>query len=257
MTPQEILVTVPLVNGQWSYSFPETEQRRGIIPVSAAAKEKAGKIGHTAITFTVDPDPPKVTIASPATDSTISALPSVSGTASDSNSDLDKVRYLIVRYSDGKSWNGSSWVSDDPQSERTTTLDLSTGEWKSDSALPIAGTGANSLTEGSYDFIVMAYDTAGNSTRADTVVSVELPSNEYVWTGVSTGNNRWSDPANWIVNLVPEGNAIEISLRVNVTGYVLEATTDLHSGLWVLVPTTNGTATIIPTEKAQFFRLKK
>jgi len=57
--------------------------------------------------------------------------------------------------------------------------------------------------------------------------------------------------------ITQQGNSVVISYPTSAAGYSLESTTDLVSGLWSPAAAVNGTLTITPSQKRQFFRLKK
>jgi hypothetical protein len=57
--------------------------------------------------------------------------------------------------------------------------------------------------------------------------------------------------------ITQQANQIVVSLPASATGFSLQSTTDLNSGIWNPVSPVNGTFTITPSGKRQFFRLKK
>ena len=121
-------------------------------------------------TFTLDLISPSVAIATPAPNSTVSDLSSVSGTASDESwgSGIDRVNLVIVRQSDGRQWNGWEWVS----AQTGVPVALSNGNWSfvspasNGARLPI---GSN-LPNGAYLLRAVAFDRVGNAAVAERMV---------------------------------------------------------------------------------------
>ncbi len=179
--------------------------------ISASARDNAGTPsqatgGVNQTSFRVDLDPPTVSIDLPLNGSTISALPSISGTASDPNG-LASVRLYLLRRSDGNFWDGSSWGGG---ASAILPTQVSGGTWNSLSSANLPASGSNpstNLTNDSYNIIVFAVDAAGNQTRTDSSVAVQLV---YTWTGAtlrdSNPNNNshsWGTPENWLPNGTP------------------------------------------------------
>ena len=200
----EVLLSTDVVGGEWSYNtVPQgADARIGIYAVSVFARDNAGHIstpisGVNSTLFSVDRDPPHVTITTPVDNSIITNLTAVTGTAAGTQG-LQEVRYYILRLSDNQFWDGTSWGGGGP-ADRTTDYDATTGKWSNNSALPGVGTNPfNSLTEGLYDFIAIAYNKAGLPNRTDAIAIIVNPVT-YVW------NGSWSDDWNNSRNWTPEG----------------------------------------------------
>ncbi len=119
---------------------------------------------------------PTVAITSPANTSTITAISSITGTAGDAGSGIasNGVLVYIRRNSDDHYWNGSGWVTDAQGANLPTSYDATTAQWicspgSSGATFPAPG---STLLPGSYNFIAIAVDRAGNNKQADSVVTV-------------------------------------------------------------------------------------
>ncbi|HAV62354.1 MAG TPA: hypothetical protein DCY13_08330, partial [Verrucomicrobiales bacterium] len=214
----EVLLWADVVGSSWSYTqVPHgPDARTGLYAVSSFARDGATNTslpnpGVSSITFHVDRDEPTAAIASPANGSTITNLPSgswFSGTASDSVG-IDHVVLYIRRESDGLYWNGSGWA---PLAVPASIINssYSNGNWQNSSTLPVPGV---SLNNGSYSFIAIAVDRAGNQRQTDSLVSVDYHP-IYTWTAGSfsdadphNNNHGWNNPANWNPYGVPTTEA--------------------------------------------------
>ncbi|WP_395735347.1 hypothetical protein [Prosthecobacter sp.] len=205
--------------------------------ISVHARDNGGTLsdavpGVNQTSFQVDLSPPTVSIESPLQNATVSALPSVSGLAADGNG-ISTVRLYLYRYNDGKYWDGSSWGGG---GSAILPTQVSGGTWSSVAgSLPAPGSNqSTSLTGGTYDIIAFAVDTAGNQTRADAVVTVEII---YTWTGATLrdsdpANNStyWGTPENWSPVGVPgagdtavidNGDTVDSSINRVVAGFKL------------------------------------
>ncbi len=186
---------------------PDGSLRTGEYALSASTHDNVGdnsvpQSGVNNITFIVDVNPPSVSISSPADQSIITAQNySFSGTASDDFA-VDRVILFIRRNSDSAYWNGSGWIADPLQANLSSIYTSSNQSWVSNSNLPVPG---GSLANGSYNFIALAKDKAGNSKQSDSVVTVDFHVQD-TWTG-NGNNNQWSNSANWSSG-VPTSDAI-------------------------------------------------
>ena len=168
-----------LSGNTWTYNTPPsgTKLSGGLYYVSVHARDYAGTLsaavtGVNQTSFRVDLDPPTVTIDTPLDGATITGLPSIAGLANDAHG-ISQVRLYLYRYEDGKFWDSSSWGGG---GSAILATQASGGTWNSLLAanLPVPGPNANTaLTNGTYNIIAFAVDTAGNQTRADSVVTVD------------------------------------------------------------------------------------
>ncbi len=168
---------------------------------------------------------------------------------------------FIRRNSDNLYWTGSGWGSV-TNGFISNSYNSSTHTWQNTGALPAPG---SSLGNGTYHFIAIAVDAAGNQQQVDSVVSVDFHP-IYVFTYGSqsglTPNMNWSDPANWDVGSVPTPDAHVIinayspdntSLgsvqlyRLDLSGGSLTTVGMLISNLNVSGGTLNGGAISIPS----------
>lgn len=136
--------------------------------VAATALDSMGNL-RTSVsnTFTIDTQVPSVSIATPANQSIVNKLSSVTGGANDNigGGGIAKVNISLRRTSDLAYWNGSAWGADIVQ---LPTL-LSGLKWSKSSELPLLGPDPTTkLTDGSYTVTAMAYDKAGNSSSSAT-----------------------------------------------------------------------------------------
>jgi hypothetical protein len=249
----EVLLSTEVVAGEWYFSaLPEgPDARTGQYAVSAFTRDNAGNLsvpvgGVTSSIFNVDRDPPTVSITGPADGSLVTNLTQVTGIAND-NQGVADVRYYIYRFSDGKFWDGSSWGGGGP-ADRPTTYNSGTHQWASTGSLPTVGPSVgNQLTDGSYNFIAIAYDNAGQTNRADVVVTV-VDSQVYVWHALANGN--WSTPTNWVPAGVPDSNDrafINWGGSLNLGGSFAVGELNLDGGLTLRNGTLNvGTNPLFP-----------
>ena len=202
-TATQSSLSVAVVNGQWQWtgavpSAGNGTLRSGQYALSASTRDlydisSVPQTGVNSILFRVDLSPPTVSITTPAHGTTVASIPSVSGLAGDSNG-ISTVRLYLYRYSDGKFWDGSSWGGGGSAILPTSS---GGGTWSSlGGVLPVPGPISNiHLTNGTYDIIAFAVDSAGNQTRADSVVTVDYHP-VYTWTG--SANNDWDNEQNWL-----------------------------------------------------------
>ncbi|BCM88216.1 hypothetical protein IAD21_00043 [Abditibacteriota bacterium] len=153
--------------------------------------------------------PPRVSITSPANGSRLLTFSSINGTASDADG-IQTIFLFLIRYSDGKYWNGTAWVSG--QAGLSTTYDGNNGLWSNTSPLP------QSFDDGDYDIIAIARDATALDTRTDSVITISNHTS-YTYTGLAAtcpyadssacaafvpGDARnFSDARNWSPNGVP------------------------------------------------------
>ncbi|RYX82091.1 hypothetical protein EON83_20985 [bacterium] len=145
----------------WTFAFPTLPAGR--YSLRTTAKDAAGNSSFSpTISFWVDPNAPSVlTVDTPASGSTVSALFSLGGAVSDAadGSGIMSVQGQLRRLADGLYWNGSSWSAN----VFSFSVTLSGTRWSRFTNLP---TGTN-LKTGTYSAIVIATDRAGN-TRSTT-----------------------------------------------------------------------------------------
>ena len=207
-------------DGTWTYTTLPTENiRSGIYYFSGSATDTLGNVsaatpGANQTSFRLDASPPNCTITSPTNGSSVNGITSITGTAFDDGG-LDRISLYIVRYSDGAYWDGTAWGGGG-SAILPVNYDSSTRVWTSAGALPgnNASDPAHNWTNGSYDIIAIAYDQAGNQTRADSVVTYQYA---YTWTGATlrdndstNDSNNWDTAANWLPYGIPgaDDNAI-------------------------------------------------
>ncbi|HEX8680490.1 MAG TPA: Ig-like domain-containing protein, partial [Chthoniobacterales bacterium] len=213
-TQEELYATVH--GGSWSYVNVPTgaNERAGEYFISANVEDRTGAKsvptpGVNQTSFRIDRDPPQVAISSPAHGSTITAKNfQFRGTASDVGG-IQAVNVFLRRGSDYSYWNGSGWGSA-PVVLRT-DYNANTGEWVNVSGLPVLGGNSTSqMANGTYNFIAIAIDAAGNFQQTDSVVTVDYHK-VLTWTGGFSSN--WDDAANWTSpdgGSVPDASAVAI-----------------------------------------------
>jgi hypothetical protein len=219
-------LTASVVNDVWTFASVPTgsAQVQGTYWVNAFARDNAGNLstpqpGVNSISFTIDRDPPAVTITFPPDGSTITNQPSgnwFQGNASDNPGNHLSLALFIRRNSDNLYWTGSGW-GDVSNGFISNTYTSGNQTWQSTGSLPVPG---SSLGNGDYHFIAIATDAAGNTQQVDSVVSVDFHPT-YVFTAGSYNdinpanhNMRWDNLANWDVGRVPTPDA-----RVVITNY--------------------------------------
>ncbi len=151
-------ISVPVIGTTWTFTgtLPDNANNglSGQYTLSASTQDNSGnqsqdQSGVNNITFTVDTNPPAVTITSPANGSSITtASYAFTGTANDVGGILH-VNGFIRRNSDNLYWTGSGW--DTPPHNLVTLYNTSTHQWQFLGALPQPG---STLVNGSYTFIV-------------------------------------------------------------------------------------------------------
>jgi hypothetical protein len=228
-----------LSGNTWAYNSPPSGAKLspGQYFISVHARDNGGTLsdavpGVNQTSFQVDLSPPTVSIDSPLDGATVAALPSVSGLATDGGG-ISTVRLYLYRYNDGKYWDGSSWGGG---GSAILPTQVGGGTWSSSpGALPVPGSNqSTNLTGGSYDIIAFAVDNAGNQTRADAVVTVEII---YTWTGgtlrdTDPNNNStsWGTAENWSPYGVPDisdvavidnGDTVDSTISRFVNGFRL------------------------------------
>jgi len=116
-------------------------------------------------------------------------------------------------------WDGSAWVTDPLTANLSATYNAANNTWTSSATLPVPG---SSLGNGSYDFIALGFDNAGNTHQADSFVTVDFHQ-LYQWTAGSysdldpaNNNLNWGNPANWSPYGVPSTDDI-VYLDINHT----------------------------------------
>jgi hypothetical protein len=211
-----IVLSANVVNGVWNYASVPTggDQVQGTYYVSAFARDNAGNVsqaqsGVTSTSFTVVSSPPTVAITFPLNGSTLTNQPGgnwFQGTATGSFGVPLGISLFIRRDSDGLYWTGSGW-GDETNGFISNTYTSGTESWQSTGTLPVPG---SSLANGTYNFIAIAKDTAGNQQQVDSVVTVNFHPVFVFNYGSQSGinpNMNWNDPANWDVGSVPTPDA--------------------------------------------------
>src|ERR1017187_5869542 len=218
-TDPSILLTASVASGVWTFTSVPTgiAQVQGTYYVSAFALDNAGnqsvaQSGVTSTSFTIDRDPPAVTITFPPDGSTITNQLFgnwFQGNASDNPGNNLSLTLFIRRNSDNLYWTGSGW-GDVTNGYISNTYTSGNQTWQRTGALPLPG---SSLGNGYYHFIAIVRDAAGNQLQVDSVVSVDFhpvyvfTAGSYYDTNAFNDNMNWSNPANWDVGSVPTSDA--------------------------------------------------
>lgn len=206
--------TTPCLGGGNDHDASASTVRHGTYYVSLFARDNAGNLsvptpGVSSVEFTVDHSPPSISILAPADGSTVTNILSISGTAKDSKS-LETVRLYLYRFSDGQFWDGNAWGGGG-SAILPVTVDTNSGAWTSSGNLPsnLSRDPARRLSNGGYNIIAFAVDSAGNQTRSDAVVTVEyfIPvtytAGSHFDSIPNNNNDNWDNPANWDMGFVP------------------------------------------------------
>jgi|GEM_PF-5158755 len=164
--------SLPAQDGIYALSVHVTDKHSNISDIVAG-----GLPGNNQVIFTVDATPPTCTITGPAAGTTITTLPHndlwFTGTASDDHPLQPGVTLYIQRVSDGLYWSGYYWDSGVVRGAIPTTYSGAGSTWIPSKPLPCLGTYSGfTLTSGSYRFIAIAQDAAGNTTEVDQAVTV-------------------------------------------------------------------------------------
>jgi hypothetical protein len=215
----DVLLYADVVDGQWIYNAVPGHNhddehpsgsavRSGTYYISLFARDNAGNLstptpGVNSVQFTVDNSPPSVAITAPETGSVVTNLTSITGSATDAKT-LASVRLYLFRYSDGQFWDGTAWGGGG-SAILPVSIDLQNGTWTSTGPLPSVNSRnpADKLSNGGYDIIAFAVDSAGNQTRIDSVITVEYfpqftyTAGSYSDSDPNNNNENWDNPANW------------------------------------------------------------
>ena len=164
--------SLPTQDGIYALSVHVTDKNSNISDIVAG-----GLPGNNQVIFTMDATPPTCTITGPAAGTTITTLPQndlwFTGTASDDHPLQPGVTLYIQRVSDGLYWSGYNWDSGVVRGAIPTTYSGAGSTWVASKPLPCLGTYSGfTLTSGSYRFIAIAQDAAGNTTEVDQAVTV-------------------------------------------------------------------------------------
>ncbi|MFO1484532.1 MAG: LamG-like jellyroll fold domain-containing protein [Verrucomicrobiaceae bacterium] len=150
-------------DGKWSYTHLPTgfDVHSGTWSISATAFDYAGHqsspaSGVTNVFFYLDDSPPNLTITAPGNNSSQTTFPAVHCTASDSQG-LQTVSAFLQRASDGFFWTGSVWTNQVAGTEHVLDYDSGTQTYNGNFSLPPVS------SEGSYSYLVVAADVAGNA----------------------------------------------------------------------------------------------
>ena len=140
--------------------------------LTAVATDKVGNASSQFSSFTyskIDHTAPTVAFTNPKANATVTSLAPITGTIADNptGSGPARVTLTLQRSSDGKYWNGSTWVS--TLTQLTTVLITSTtpATWSRTAQLP---SGTN-LLSGKYNLAATGYDKAGNHATVTEVVN--------------------------------------------------------------------------------------
>ena len=196
-------------------------------------------------TFTVqapaDTVVPTVTLTTPANGTTVSSLPSISGTAADNsgNNGLDRVALYLQRKSDFRYWTGSAWGTTTPS---PLTTSLSVNSWtRSSSGLP---SGAN-LTAGSYYAYAYSYDKAGNRSTPATSTFTVAATAARTQSNSNVGLSSASVDADGSIALRFTG-ALDTGSAIDIANYALEVNGAFASLDGASLQ--NGVVSLFPTE---------
>jgi major membrane immunogen (membrane-anchored lipoprotein) len=205
----------------------------GKYAITAKAFDNAGHSDSDTQTVTVDLGSPVVTFTSPTNNASVVSLPAVVGTARDTalGSGVTRVQLFIQRRSDGKYFNGTTFVQNSVA--LTTDYTPSTGRFVRRSGLP---SGTN-LTAGSYLLTAKAFDRAGRVGRQTITVQVGSLSPAVAGAALSTATaavagdsislkfttaldaEAASTPSNYVVRVNDE--AIEVESAAYTNGAVV------------------------------------
>ncbi len=172
-TPTPGAANEKLANGTTAWTFPLPGLAAGRYTLRATATDSAGNIAYSHInSFWVDPNPPSLTIDTPASGATISTLTTLGGAVSDAagGSGLASFQGQLRRLADGLYWNGTTWST----SPFSFSLIVSGARWSRSANLP----GGTNLRSGAYSATATATDRAGNTQTVTSkfAVSSTVPS---------------------------------------------------------------------------------
>ncbi len=148
-------------------------------------------IADATYTIIYDSQAPVVSVTSPADNQTLAALAQISGTFSESGgSGLASLTGRLTRNSDGRFWNGSTWIS----GAFNLNLAQNSGAWSLD---------VGALDSGTYAFRAFAADNAGNTAQSAAItftldksaptVSISEPVDTYSYRGLSQARGLAAD----------------------------------------------------------------
>lgn len=171
------MLTATVEDGRWlsKINLPGGRHlKTGTYSLEVRAYDNFDGWGYTLSSFVIDRSP-RVTITAPARESSLVALPALTGTVTAATPDslISGVKLRLHRSPDPEEdipvqyWNGKAWVSE-PSAPLSATYQRSTpdgthGTWQLTTFLPPEAT----LTEGNYQLTVAATDQAGNTGCAE------------------------------------------------------------------------------------------
>lgn len=127
----------------------------------------------------------EVAVTTPEMGSSVTALSSIAGTCTGGKYEVTQVKVQLVRYSDGKAWDGSAWGGNGTVS-LSTTINTSAKTWVCSAALP---SGAN-LQADYYNISAMATLDNGSQVREESVFSVGVTAPPVTPTVYGWGDNH-------------------------------------------------------------------
>jgi len=145
--------------------------------LTALATDNGGRSASASLTLIIDHTPPTISITTPRDKAVLSSLTAIGGKVADAvgGTGVQKVLLTLVRVSDGKQWNGASFVTPPTIQGKVQAVvflaqgDVSKGVWVRRSGLPTG----NNLTAGEYRLTAIALDGAGNRGEAHSTLTIK------------------------------------------------------------------------------------
>lgn len=162
----------------------------------------AAIFGTNWIQFTVDDTDPTGGISAPGANAVIDDPGyGFAGFAWD-DVGVQRVVLFIRRNADNLFWNGSTWLADSYQANLSSTPDGDT--WTSAFTHPVPGP---EMPNGSYTFIAIIFDKAGNTRQVDSAVTLNF---HQVYVFNDTNNRNWNHALNWSPEGIPGAEDIAV-----------------------------------------------
>lgn len=187
--------------------------RRAAVSVLLKIKPLALLLG-VCLLASCKPESYQVNVLSPALGSSVTALPAISGTYTDIKSPIVKIDLQLVRYSDGKMWDGTQWGGFN-STLLPTSINFEGTDWTSTGPMPAGVDLGNDF----YNVVALGEYEDGEKSRNDSIFSVgtvvpPVTPSLYSWGESSSGQLG--------VGTVPDADsAIPVNMRGVLEGRII------------------------------------